>query len=94
MLTGVEIRRKLEEFHPEGALFESAVRPVYRVLDDVLEELPASLAGAKRGALQQTAEFRPHGPRNSLEVNPFAFIHSLLSRSISQLVFLGSAGVT
>jgi hypothetical protein len=61
VLTCIEIEGKLEEFHPERALFESAVRTADRVVDDVLKELPASLAGAKRRALQQAMEFRPHG---------------------------------
>ena len=60
VLTGIEIRRKLEELNSDRALFESAARPGNRVLDDVSEELPASLAVAKRGTLQQTIEFRPH----------------------------------
>ena len=50
---GVEILRKLKQFHTDGAFFESAVRAVYRVLDDVLEKLPASLAGGKCGAIHR-----------------------------------------
>ena len=61
VLTGIEVLRKLEEFYADRAFFESAGRTVNRVLDDVLEELPASLARAKRRALQQTIEFRPYG---------------------------------
>jgi hypothetical protein len=62
VLTRIEIRRKLEKFHSEAPFFESAARPLDRVVDDVLEELPAPLAGAKRRAFQQTIEFVPHGP--------------------------------
>ncbi|MBV9083962.1 MAG: hypothetical protein JOZ62_14890 [Acidobacteriaceae bacterium] len=60
VLAGIEILRKLKQLHPDRALFKSAVRPAKRVLDDVLEELSASLAGPKRGALEQTVQFRPH----------------------------------
>jgi hypothetical protein len=58
VLTGIEILWKLEDLHANGAFLESASRPAYGVNDDVLEELPASLARAKGGSLQQTGQFR------------------------------------
>ena len=60
VLARIEVLRKLEEFYADRAFFESAGRTADRVLDDVLQELPASLARAKRRTLQQTIEFRPH----------------------------------
>jgi hypothetical protein len=60
VLTRVEVLRKLEEFYADRAFFESAGRTPDCVLDDVFKEFPASLARAKRRALQQTVEFRPH----------------------------------
>jgi hypothetical protein len=62
VLTRVEIRWKVKEFHPDQAFFERAARPADRVLDDVLEELTASLAVAKRNAPQQAIQLRPNGP--------------------------------
>jgi hypothetical protein len=62
VLTRIEVLRKLEEFYTDRAFLESAGRTANRVLDDVLKELPTSLARAKRRTLQQTIEFRPHGP--------------------------------
>jgi hypothetical protein len=62
VLTRIEVLRKLEEFYTDRAFFERAVRTANRVLDDVLQELPASLARAKRRTLQQTNEFRLYGP--------------------------------
>jgi hypothetical protein len=62
VLTGIEVLRKLEEFYTDRAFFERAGRTANRALDDVLKELPTSLARAKRRTLQQTIEFRPHGP--------------------------------
>ena len=61
VLAGIEVEGKLEELHAERALFECAAGTADGVIDDILEELTASLARAKRGALQQAAEFRPHG---------------------------------
>lgn len=62
VLTRIEVLRKLEEFYTDRAFLERAGRTANDVLDDVLKELPASLARAKRSTLQQTIEFRPHGP--------------------------------
>ena len=53
VLTRIEVLRKLEEFYTDRAFFESAARTANRVLDDVLKELPASLARAKRRTLQR-----------------------------------------
>src|ERR1041385_4491351 len=60
VLAGIEILRKLEKLDADGTLFERAARTGHGVLNDIAQELPASLAGAKRGALQQAVEFRPH----------------------------------
>jgi hypothetical protein len=54
VLTRIEVLRKLEEFYSDRAFFERAGRTANRVPDDVLKELPTSLARAKRSALQQT----------------------------------------
>jgi hypothetical protein len=54
VLARVEVLRKLEEFDTNRAFFERAGRTANRVLDDVLKELPASLARAKRRTFQQT----------------------------------------
>jgi hypothetical protein len=62
VLARIEVLRKLEEFYTDRAFFERAGRTANRVLDDVLKELPTSLARAKRRTLQQTIELRPHGP--------------------------------
>src|ERR1017187_2765154 len=61
VLTCIKIEGKLKEFHPERALFQSAVRTADRVVDNVLKELPTSLARAKRRASEQAMELRPHG---------------------------------
>jgi hypothetical protein len=61
VLARIEVLRKLEEFYTDRAFFERAVRPANGVLDDVLQELPASLARPKRRTLQQTTEFRLYG---------------------------------
>jgi hypothetical protein len=62
VLAGIEVEWKLEEFNSERTFFQSAARATDRVLYDVSEELPASLAGTKRTALQQTVEFRDYSP--------------------------------
>src|SRR5579872_6059512 len=61
VLPGVKVLRKLEERHAERTLLEIAARTIHRVLDDVFEKLPTSLARAKRRAFQQTADFRAYG---------------------------------
>ena len=61
VLAGIEVLRELEQLDADVAFFKGAVRTVDGVLNDVLQELPASLAGAKGIALQQAIEFRPHG---------------------------------
>src|ERR1039458_5652050 len=70
VLTRIEVLRKLEEFYADRAFFERAGRTANRVLDDILKELPASFARAKRGALQQTIEFRPYCLRACLGESP------------------------
>jgi hypothetical protein len=62
VLTRIKVGRKLEEFDSDQAFFESAILPLNRLLDDVMDKLPAALAGAKRVALQQAVEFGPYGP--------------------------------
>src|ERR1035437_2251733 len=56
VLTRIEVLRKLEEFYSDRAFFERAGRTANRVPDDVLKELPTSLARAKRSALQRSEE--------------------------------------
>lgn len=50
VLTRIEILRELEKLHADGPLLEASARPAERVLDDVLQELPASLAGTECSA--------------------------------------------
>jgi hypothetical protein len=77
VLTCIEIRRQMEKFHPNRALFQSAARTSHGVLYGVLKELPASLAIAKRRALQEAAEFRPHNLlARFVEPGLFFFGHS------------------
>lgn len=52
VLACVEGFRKLEEFDTDCAFFESAIGPSNRVFDDVLQELSASLARPKGGAVE------------------------------------------
>ena len=59
VLAGIEILRKLKKTDSDRALFEGADRTGNRALNDVLQKLAASLAGAKRRTLQQAIEFGP-----------------------------------
>jgi hypothetical protein len=78
VLTSIEVPRKLEEFDPDRAFFESAGRTANRVLNYVLEELLASLARAKGRTFQQPADFRPYLLFAQLaEYRPLAFLHDL-----------------
>ena len=87
VLAGVEIRRKPEKFHTERAFLERPALTDNRVFDNVLKELPASLAGAERRAIQQMAELRPHRlPACLVRTDTVAFAHVLLCGSISQFV--------
>ena len=81
-LAGIEILRKLEEFHSNGTFLERAGRTVNRVLDNVFKELPAPLAGAKGSAFVKSLEFPPD--RLFLRVTKpagFAFAHPLMAES-------------
>jgi hypothetical protein len=59
VLAGIEILRKLKNLDTNGTLFEGAARTGNRVLNGIIQKLAASLAGAKRRALQQAMEFSP-----------------------------------
>ena len=60
VLTRIEVLRKLEKFYAYRAFFENSGRTTDCMHNDVLQELPASLAGTKRRTIQQATEFRPH----------------------------------
>ena len=53
VLARVEIRRKLEEVHSDGAFFERPLGPADGVLYDVNEEFLAAFATAKGSGFQQ-----------------------------------------
>jgi hypothetical protein len=80
VLTRIEVLRQVEEIDSERAFLESAPCPAERVLDDVLEELTASLAIAESSARQQAIELRLHGLHVGFaEFRPLTFAHPLHS---------------
>ena len=59
VLAGIETLRKLKNLDTNRTLFEGAAWTGNRVLNDIVQKLAASFAGAKRGALKQAMEFGP-----------------------------------
>jgi hypothetical protein len=63
VLSCIEILREVEELYSDRAFFQGTGCTIEGVVDDIFEELPASLARAKGIALQHAIKLRSNGIR-------------------------------